>query len=104
MSSISEEEIQKALTQIKHPVIECDIVKLGIIKRISIEGITASITMAFPFTGAPANDISVRKEIINEVKKSIETLGLQLNLKQIEMTPEEFKAFLAIEKETWKHI
>ena len=104
MSSISEKEIHEILTQIQHPVVECNIVKLGIIKRISLEGNTATITMAFPFIGAPANDISVRKEIINEVKKSIETLGLQLNLEQIEMTPEEFKTFLAIERETWEHI
>ncbi len=104
MTNISEQDVHKALSQIRHPVIDCNIVELGIIRTITIENNLAGITMAFPFIGALANDISIRKEIINEVKKAIEHLGLKFQLKQMEMTPEEFKTFLALEKKTWKDI
>ena len=104
MSRISEQNIHKALSQIRHPVIDRNIMELGIIRTVKIENNVAVITMAFPFIGAPAKDISIRNQMINDVKQLIENLGLKFQLKQAEMTPEEFNRFLAIEKETWKDI
>jgi metal-sulfur cluster biosynthetic enzyme len=104
MTNISEQDIHKALSQVIHPVIDCSIVKLGIIRTITIKNNIAVITMAFPFIGAPAKNISIRNQMINDVKQSVENLGLKFQLKQVEMTSEEFKTFLAIEKESWKDI
>lgn len=104
MSNISEKDVHKALSQIRHPVIDCNIVELGIIRDIILNKNIATIIMAFPFIGVPAKDISLRNQIINDVKQSIESLGLKFHLKQTEMTPEEFKTFLAIEREAWKDI
>ena len=104
MNNISEQDIHKALSQIRHPVIDRNIMELGIIRTVKIENNVAVITMAFPFIGAPANDISIRNQMINDVKQSVENLGLKFQLKQAEMTSEEFKTFLAIEKESWKDI
>ena len=104
MTNISEQDIHKALSQVTHPVIDCSIVKLGIIRKIMIKNNIAVVTMAFPFLGVPAKDIPIRSQIINDVKQSVENLGLKFQLKQVEMTSEEFKAFLAIEKEAWEGI
>ena len=104
MTNISERDIHKASCQVTHPVIDCSIVKLGIIRHIMIKNNIAVITMAFPFIGAPAKDISIRNQMINDVKQSVENLGLKFQLEQTEMTSEEFKTFLAIEKESWKDI
>ena len=104
MSNISDQDVHKALSQVRHPVIERNIVELGIIKKITIKNYIATITLAFPFLGVPAKDIPIRSQIINDVKQSVENLGLKLQLKQVEMTSEELKTFLAIEKETWKDI
>ncbi len=104
MTNISEQDVHKALCQITHPVIDCSIVKLGVIRKITIKNYIATITLAFPFLGVPAKDIPIRSQIINDVKQSVENLGLKLQLKQVEMTSEELKTFLAIEKETWKDI
>ena len=104
MTNISEQDVHKALSQVTHPVIDCSIVKLGIIRNIVIKNNIAVITMAFPFIGAPAKDISIRNQMINDVKQLIENLGLKFQLEQTEMNSEEFKTFLAIEKESWKDI
>lgn len=104
MCNISEQDIHKSLSQVTHPVIDCSIVKLGIIRNITIKNNIAVITMAFPFIGAPAKDISIRNQMINDVKKVIENFGLKFELKEAEMTSEEFEKFLTIEKESWKDI
>ena len=104
MTNISEQEVYKALSQLRHPVIECNIVKLGIIRNITIKNNIAVITIAFPFIGAPARNISIRDQMIDDVKQSVENLGLKFQLKQAEMTSEEFNKFLAIEKQTWNDI
>jgi len=104
MSNISEQDVHKALCQIMHPVIDCSIVKLGIIRNITIKNNIAMITMAFPFLGVPAEEIPVRNQIINNVKQLVENIGLKFQLEQTEMTPEEFETFLAIEKKSWKDI
>ena len=104
MTNISEQDVHKALSQVTHTVIDCSIVKLGIIRTVKIENNVAVITMAFPFIGAPAKNISIRNQMINDVKQSVENLGLKFQLNQVEMTSEEFEVFLAIEKEKWKDI
>jgi len=104
MSNISEKDVHKELSQIVHPVIECNIVELGIIRDITLNDNIATITIAFPFIGVPAKDLPVRNQIINDVKQSIESLGLKFHLKQTEMTPEEFKTFLAHEQQTWDRL
>lgn len=104
MIDITEQDVRKALSQVNHPVIDGNIVELGIIRNITIKKDTAAITMAFPFIGAATRHIALRNQIINDVKQLVENLGLKFKLKQAEMIPEEFKAFLAIENERWKDI
>jgi len=104
MSNISDQDVRKALSHVRHPVIERNIVELGIIKKITIKNYIATITLAFPFLGVPAKDIPIRSQIINDVKQLAENFGLKFQLKQAEMTSEEFRKFLAIEKKTWKDI
>lgn len=104
MSRISEQNVHEALSQIRHPVIDRNLVELGIVRTVKIENNVAVITMVFPFIGAPSRDISVRNQMITDVKKSVENFGLKFQLEQTEMTPEELNRFLAIEKETWKDI
>jgi len=104
MENITKEDIRKILAQVMHPVIKCNLVDLGIIKDISIDGDIATITMAFPFVGIPAKDISIRDQIVNSLRESIKKLGVKVELKQTEMNDEEFKAFLEIERKTWKNM
>lgn len=104
MPEITEEKIKTLLSQINHPVIESNIVKLGIVKKIHLERQTVTLTLAFPFLGASTTDIAVRKEILKNVKSQLKNLGLKVKLKQKKMSQEEFKTFLDIEQQTWNDI
>lgn len=100
--NISEKDVSEILAPIKHPVIESNLVNLGIIKDISVNADIITITMAFPFIGISAKDISIRDQVINSVREVIKKLAVKVDLKQTEMEQEELQAFLAKEQETWE--
>lgn len=94
---ISEEQIRKQLSQVKHPAIDCDLVKLGIVKHIAIQGNKAAITMAFPFPEVP-----IKEHLIDSVRQPVERLGIVAEIQTIVMNEKELQIFLALEKENWK--
>ncbi len=69
MAKISEKNIRDALSQITYPAIRSDIIKLGLVRNISIKNNSAHILMTFPFVGLPVSDLPYRIEIRNDIKK-----------------------------------
>ncbi len=102
MSNITEKDVWDVLSKIKHPVVEANIVELGIIKKITMQNNIAAIILSFPFIGAAAKEISVRDKIITDVKKAIEDLELKFYFTHTEMKQKEFERFLAFEKKSWE--
>ena len=97
VKNISEEEIHRVVAQIKHPLIDCSLVDLGIIKDVAIENDKVIIAMAFPFPDIPIGDY-----LVNSVRESIKGLGVEVEVKLGVMNHEEVEKFLAMEKENWK--
>jgi metal-sulfur cluster biosynthetic enzyme len=95
--NISEENVRKAMAQIKHPAIDRTLVDLGMVKDITIEGNKVTVTLAVPFPGIPIKDL-----LINSVREPIEKLGAKVEVKLTVMNPQELKAFIAMENESWK--
>jgi len=95
--NISEENVRKAMAQIKHPAIDRTLVELGMIKDITIEGNKVTVTLAVPFPGIPIKDL-----LVNSVREPIEKLGAKVEVKLTVMNPQELKAFVAMENESWK--
>lgn len=104
MDKITIKDIQTTLEQIKHPVIECNIVELGMIKNINFDNSTAIITIAFPFIGVPVKDLPVREQIIRLITEAVENLGLNVVINTIEMSKEEIQVFLEKEREMWERM
>ena len=102
-TNISIEDVREILTQTKHPVIECDLIDLGLIKDLVLDGRQATITIAFPLTAFDEMHLSVHEFIIQDVTETVESLGLKVNIKTTEMSKEELKKFLAKERETWNN-
>jgi len=90
-------EIRKELSMVKHPAIDCDLVKLGIIKEITLDDKQAVITMAYPFPSIPIKDY-----LENSVKKALGKMKIAAEIKSTVMDQNELQAFLALEKEHWK--
>ena len=96
-ADLSEDEVRKALDQVKHPAIDHTLIELGIVKEVSVIGNSVTITLAFPSAGIPIED-----RLINSVREPVEELGVEVEVKTTLMNPEEVQKFLAMEQEAWK--
>ena len=94
---ISEQDIRKAVAEVKHPAIDCTLVDLGIVKDITIKGDKVEVTIAFPIPNIP-----IRDEIVNRVREPIAKLGAEFEVKETIMNQQEREAFLEKEQENWK--
>jgi metal-sulfur cluster biosynthetic enzyme len=95
--NISEENVRKAMAQIKHPAIDRTLIDLGMVKDITIEGNKVTVTLAVPFPGIPIKDL-----LVNSVREPIEKLGAKVEVKLAVMNQQELQAFLTMENESWK--
>ncbi len=94
---VSEKEIQRVISQVKHPAVDHTLVDLGIVKEISVKEGRVTIIMAFPSPNIPIKDY-----LVNSVREPIEGLGAEVEIKPTVMGPGELERFLAMEQEGWK--
>ncbi|OQX92180.1 MAG: metal-sulfur cluster biosynthetic enzyme [candidate division Zixibacteria bacterium 4484_95] len=95
--NISEEEVRKVVGQVKHPVIDCTLVELGIVKDITVEDKKAIVTMVFPSPNIPIKD-----DLVNSLKEALNKLDVEVEVRLGVMDHEEVEKFLDMEKENWK--
>ena len=95
--TILEEDIRNAIVGIKHPAIDRTLLELGIIKSIATENDKAKIVLAFPFPNIPIEDY-----LINNVRRPVEKLGVEVEINVTVMTQEELQRFLQLEQQHWK--
>lgn len=96
--NISEQDIRKAIAEVKHPAIDCTLVELGIVKDIKVNGgDKVVVTIAFPVPNVPIRDM-----IISNVKEPLAKLGAECRIKETIMTFKEREMFLDKEQKNWK--
>ncbi len=95
--NISEQDVRKAIAEVKHPAIDCTLVELGIVKDIKVNGDNVVMTIAFPVPNIPIRDM-----IVNSVREPIARLGVECQIKETIMDPTEREAFLDKEQKNWK--
>ena len=95
--NISEQDIRKAVAEVRHPAIDCTLVDLGIVKDVTVKGDKVVVTIAFPVPNIPIKDT-----IVNSVKESIAKLGAECEIKETRMNQQEREAFLDKEQKNWK--
>ena len=96
-NNISEEDIRRAIEQVKHPAIARTLVELGIVKDITVKANKVNVTLAFPFPNIPIKDY-----LINSVRDQVTKLGGEAEVKITQMSQEEIQRFLALEQEAWE--
>ena len=97
VEDISEESIKNLLKEVKHPAIDRSLLDLGMVKEIAVKDDKAVITMALPFPNIPIID-----QLIGSIKESLKPLGIEVEITQTIMSPDEVQKFLAMEQEGWK--
>ena len=97
VKNISEEEIRKAIVQVKHPAIDRTLFDLGIVKNVTTKSNKVTITVALP-----SPDVPIKDYLIRSVREPIEKLGARVEVKLTVMNQEELQKFLTMEQEGWK--
>ncbi len=98
IEELSEENIRKVLSVVKHPAIDRSLLDLGILKKITVEENRVTITIALPFSGIPKQ---IEDFLVYSVREPIKNPGYEVEVKTTVMNQEELQKFLAMEKEAW---
>jgi len=98
IEELSEENVRKILSVVKHPAIDRSLLDLGILKKIAVEENRVMITLALPFSGIPKQ---IEDYLVHSVREPIKNLGYEVEVKTTVMNQEELQKFLAMEKEAW---
>jgi metal-sulfur cluster biosynthetic enzyme len=96
-TNISEEDVRNVLAWVNHPMIDCSLLELGIIKHIAVEQGKVKVTLAFPFPNIPIKD-----HIIHSVREPLQKLGAEIEVKLTVMNHDALQKFLAMEQDAWK--
>lgn len=99
MSTVTREEVLKAIEKIEHPEIAATLMDLGMILDVAVSGNVATVAMALPMLGIPE---VVRNALVASIQAPIEALGLQMQVQFFEMTPEVRDRFFATARANWK--
>ena len=93
MEDVSVDRVRNALEAVMHPEIEGhNLVDLGMIKDIVVEGSRVDITLALPFEKIPIKD-----DLVRSIRKAASALsdGLNIQVSTVEMTQKERAQFMA---------
>ncbi len=99
MEQISKEDVEGALSKAMHPEISYSLVKLGMIRNISIGKDKVTLTLALPFLNIPIKEglIKLVKEYIRKLDRNVE-----IEVKMTEMDEKEKARFMKLAQEGWK--
>ena len=89
---VSEADVYAALRQVMHPESPAqDVVDLGMIERVDVEGRRAQIMLALPFLKLP-----IEEQLIDLVHNAVAALNPNLNIRvtTVQMTPEQRSDFM----------
>ena len=85
------------IEKVKHPMIDKNLIELGIINHVEIRNKQLHILFSFPFPNIPIKDA-----LINSIKSKLEENNFIVNIKTTVMDDEQRKKFLQLESEAWK--
>ncbi|MEA1911790.1 MAG: iron-sulfur cluster assembly protein [Spirochaetota bacterium] len=96
--AVSENDVIKALEEVKHPAIDLSLIKLGMLKNIKLEGNSVSADFCFPFPNIP-----IKEMLFSSIQTPLEGMGLTVTFTETIMNQDEVQQFLALETANWKN-
>jgi len=99
MTTLSQAEIEQALSKVTHPEINYSLVDLGMIKDIVCKEDAVDLTLKLPFLHVPVKELLIQS-IKEAVADLVEAIQVEINIEQ--MSQEERDKFARMAKEGWK--
>ena len=88
---ITEEQVLRALCEIRHPELKRDLVELEMIKGVAVEDGQVTVRLALPFMNVPVKD-----DLVHAVKEAVSGIdsATQVEVDLVEMNQKERAAFM----------
>ncbi len=96
---ITLEDVRQAISNVKHPAIDCSLIELGMVKDIILKANNVTLTLLIPSIEIPE---SIKNYLINSLRQPISNIGLNIDVKVETMNQEERQHFLTMEEKNWK--
>lgn len=93
---VDESDAISIIEKVKHPMIDKNLIELGIINHVELKNNTLHILFSFPFPDIPIKDV-----LIDSIKNRLEENNFTLDIKSTIMDNEQRKKFLQLESEAW---
>lgn len=95
---VFEKSVHRALRQMMHPEINHNLVDLGMIKNVIVEGNKVVLTLTLPFMHVP-----IKEELMRSVRNAIKKLSAdaKIEIKLAEMNEKERANFMKMAREAW---
>jgi ATP-binding protein involved in chromosome partitioning len=95
-TDISEEEVRRAIADMKHPEIDRTLVELGMVRDVAVEDNRVMLTMVLPFPGIPIKDL-----LVQSLREAVARPGVEVEVKLADMTQKERDTFLLMVQQGW---
>ena len=93
------EDVRQAISNVKHPAIDCFLIELGMVKDIILKGNNVTLTLLTPSAEIPEN---IKNHLINSFRQPISNIGLNIDVKVETMNRQERQHFFTMEEKNWK--
>ena len=97
--NITLEDVRQAISNVKHPAIDCSLIELGMVKNIIFRDNNVTLTLLIPSMEIPEN---IKNHLINSLRQPVNNIGLNTDVKIEAMNQEERQYFLTMEEKNWK--
>jgi ATP-binding protein involved in chromosome partitioning len=95
-TDISEEEVRRAIADMKHPEIDRTLVELGMVRDVAVEDNRVMLTMVLPFPGIPIKDL-----LVQSLREAVARPGVEVEVKLADMTQKERDTFRLRAQQGW---
>jgi metal-sulfur cluster biosynthetic enzyme len=92
------DEIEAAVETVTHPEIDATLVDLGMIDAITVEGSTATVTLALPMLNIPDQ---VKTVLVSRLREAVEGTGASFEAEITVMSDAQREHFFELEQSNW---
>ena len=83
-------DVREAISNVKHPAIDCSLIELGMVKDIILKANNVTLTLLIPSVEIPE---SIKNHLINSLREPVGNIGLNIDITVETMNQEERQHF-----------
>lgn len=94
----TEDDIESAIASVTHPEIDASLQQLGMVDELTVEGSTATVTLALPMLNIPDQ---VKNILVSRLREAVEGTGAEFESEITVMSAAQRERFFELEESHW---